>query len=272
LSRLLKARSALLLSQGRPDEAVAAQLLALRLARHWRREPMLIGFLVTASSEYVAIEEINRILQTSPVSPATRRAIDAELALHDTMDGYTWALRSERAFSLVTLQETLGPGSWLTRGFIDRALVRLLDLYDRHLQYAAEPYARATAERKSSPPPSSFLNPYGRLATLLEPGLTSAREPAERIRAMSRALRVLSALQARVPTGSDQVPSLTDLGLPAEATIDPFSGKSLHAKKTPQGWMVYSVGGNGADDGGTFDKAADIGVGPDKPEASPTKP
>ncbi len=262
LSRVLKARSALLMSQGRPDDAVAAQLLALRLARHWRREPMLIGFLVTASGEYVAIEEINRVLQAGPVSPATRRAIDAELALHDTMDGFTWALRSERAFSLATLREMLGPGSWLTRGFINRALIRLLDLYDRHLQYAAQPYARTVARRRSPPPLFEGLNPYGRLVTLLEPGLISAREPAERIRAMSRALRVLNALQARVPAGGDRVPALDDLGLPAEATLDPFTGEPLRVTRTPRGWMVYSVGSNGADDGGTFEKGADVGVGP----------
>jgi hypothetical protein len=272
LFRVLRARSALLLSQGRLDDAAAAQLLALRLARHWRREPMLIGFLVTASGEYTAIDEINRVLQAGPVTPSTRQAIDAELALHDTMDGYTWALRSERAFSLVTLQETLGPGSWLTRGFINRALVRVLDLYDRHLQYAAEPYARAAVERRSAPSLSGGLNPYGRLATLLEPGLISAREPAERIRAMARSLRVLNALQARVPPGSDQVPSLDSLGLPAGATIDPFNGKPLQVKKTPQGWLVYSLGSNGADDGGTFDKGADVGVGPDNPESTSKKP
>jgi hypothetical protein len=272
LYRALQARSALLLAKGRPDDAAAVQLLLLRLARHWRREPMLMGLLVTAVVEYQAIEQLNRILQAGPVSPATRRAIEAELALHDTMDGYTWALRSERAFSLETLRGQLGPGNWLTRGFIDRALVGLLDVYERHLRYAAEPYARATAQRKSAPRLSGWLNPYGRLATLLEPGMAAAREPAERIRAMSRALRVLNALQAHVPPGSDQVPPLDSLGLPAEATIDPFNGEPLRVRKTPGGWTVYSVGSNGADDGGTFDKAADIGVGPVKAEATPKAP
>ena len=47
-----------------------------------------------------------------------------------------------------------------------------------------------------------------------------------------------------MPPDSDQVPKLTDLGLPAQATIDPFNGEPLHVKKRPEGWMVYSVGRN----------------------------
>ncbi len=122
------------------------------------------------------------------------------------------------------------------------------------------------------PAPTGFLNPYGRLATLLEPSLSVNREPAERVRAIARSLRVLNALQARGPAGDGQVPPLEDLGLPAEATTDPFNGEPLHVKKSPRGWTVYSVGGNGVDDGGAFDKAADIGVGPGDPHATPERP
>ncbi len=150
LYRDLQARSALLLAKGRPDDAAAVQLLALRLARHWRREPTMISFLVTATIEYAAIEELGRVLEAGPVSPATRKAIDAEVALHDTIEGYTRALRTERAVSLELLRQQLGPGSWLTRGFIDRAMVGVLDLFDRYLRYAEWPYPRAAAERKSA--------------------------------------------------------------------------------------------------------------------------
>ena len=38
--------------------------------------------------------------------------------------------------------------------------------------------------------------------------------------------------------GSDKTPKLTDLGLPAEATTDPYTGDPLHVKKTPKGWLV----------------------------------
>jgi hypothetical protein len=272
LYRVLRARSALLLSKGRADDAVAGQLLLLRLSRHWRRDPLLIGFLVVALGEYSAMEVINQVLQAGPVSPDTRRAIDAELSLHDSMDGYTWALRTERVLTLSTVRDYPAARRWLTRGFANDLMLRLLDLYDRQLQEAPRPYFRVVEDRKTTPPSRRGLNPYGALVMLLEPGLMSGLEAANRVRALARSLRVLSAVQVRVPAGNDQPPRLDDLGLPAEATTDPFNGEPLRVKRTPDGWTVYSVGGNGVDDGGKLDGRSDVGVGPLSPEEAPKKP
>jgi hypothetical protein len=272
LYRVLRARSAMLLSKGRPDDAVATQLVPLRLTRHWRREPMLLGYLVTAVGEYTAAEVINQVLQAGPVSPVTRQAIETGLARHDTMEGYAWALRTERALSLDTAREIPAATFWIMRLFTNGVMLRLLDLYDRHLEDASRPYLQVAEKRKTAPPARVGLNPYGGLVTLLEPGLISGLEAADRVRAMVRSLHVLNALQARVPPGGDQAPPLGDLGLPAEATIDPFDGEPLRMKKSPRGWMVYSVGRNGVDDGGQFEHVADVGVGPVNPEEAPKKP
>ena len=83
---------------------------------------------------------------------------------------------------------------------------------------------------------------------------------------------MLNALQTHVPAGSNVVPKLTELGLPAETITDPFTGEPLHVKKTPQGWLVYSVGPNFRDDGGKLDDPhGDVGVGPPPPVAKPAK-
>jgi hypothetical protein len=272
LVRVLRARSTWLLSRGRADDALAGQILALRLARHWFREPLLIGYLVTAACEQSAMENANRVLQAGEVSPAVRQALDTELARHDSMESYTSALRSERAFNLSSFQELPITGFWLTRGFMNHLMLRLLDLYDRHLNDAARPFAQVIAGWKSDPPPGGGLNPLGALVTLLQPSLAAAREPVDRVRAVSRSLRILNALQVRMPPGSDRVSPLNELGLPAEATIDPFNGEPLHVKKLPQGWMVYSVGSNGVDDGGNLDGRTDVGVGPVSRERSQQKP
>jgi hypothetical protein len=87
-----------------------------------------------------------------------------------------------------------------------------------------------------------------------------------RTQALARCLRVINALQARVPPGSDAVPKLSELGLPAEATTDPFTGKPLVVKKLADGWLVYSVGEDLEDSGGDVDsshgKPKDYGFGP----------
>ena len=92
-------------------------------------------------------------------------------------------------------------------------------------------------------------------------------------RAKIRTLRVLNALQARVPAGSTAIPKLSELGLPAETTTDPFTGEPLHVKRLPQGWLVYSVGPNFRDDGGKLGPGpdCDVGVGPPLPPVKPTK-
>jgi hypothetical protein len=91
-----------------------------------------------------------------------------------------------------------------------------------------------------------------------------------RVQATMQCLRVLNALQTRAAAGSDKIPAITDLGLPAATITDPFNGEHLHIKKLPRGWVVYSVGSNERDDGGNLDvndmANCDFGVGP--PEAA----
>jgi hypothetical protein len=275
LNRVMLARSALLLSKGRLDDALSTQMLTLRLARRWRREPLMIGYLVTVACETAAMEAVNRVLQAGPVAPSARKALDAELALHDTMDGYNWALQSERAFSLSSIRElpsavfgqARGSGTdgiaWLYRGMSNDAMLRVIELYDNYLEKGSRPYAAVVSEQRAATRLTiGVANPLRNLVTLLEPSLAAIRDPAERTRAMARSVRVLNAIQTRAPSGSDQVPKLTDLGLPSEATIDPYNSEPLRLKKLPGGWMVYSVGRNLVDDGGILDYKNDLGVGP----------
>ena len=266
VNRVLRTRCALLLSKGRVDEALTNQILMLRLTRHWRREPLIITYLVTAVCELGAMEGVNQVLEAGPVAPSARQALDTELALHDTMAGYDWALRSERAYSLSSIREIPGSDFWLTRGFSNELALGLIDVYDRYRAKGSRAYHLEVADKAAPSAPTYGPNLYGALITLLEPALNAVREPAERTRAMSRSLRVLSALQTHVPPGSTLVPKLTDLGLPEAVTIDPFNGEPLHVKKVSDRWMVYSVGGNLIDDGGLLDRKSDIGAGPTVPD------
>ena len=83
------------------------------------------------------------------------------------------------------------------------------------------------------------------------PEIKLSQLPVARLRAKIRVLRVLNAAQARLPADGGDAPRLRELGLPAEATTDPFTGEPLHVKKLPKGWLIYSVGANFQDDGGS---------------------
>ncbi len=175
--RVLRARAAWLLSKGRIEDALAEQVMSLRLARLWRREPMLIGYLMTAACEQTAMSVVNQVMQAGAISPSARASLDGELALHDSMEGYSWAMRSERAFSLSSIREFPGTSFWVMRGFTNDAMSRFIDLYDWYLSRASQPYADALSSRRKSPPPNGGTNFYGALVTLLIPALDSARAP-----------------------------------------------------------------------------------------------
>ncbi len=148
LIRVLRARTALLVAEGRIDEAAANSLLALRLTRHWRREPLLIGYLVTAACEQVSMDGLNQALLAGPITPPIRQAIDSELALHDTMDGLRWALRSERSFSLASVREQIFIGrTWLGRGISNDLELRFIRLFDDYLDKVQKPYSEVAASK-----------------------------------------------------------------------------------------------------------------------------
>ncbi len=274
-SWVLRARALLLVNEGNRDEAVRTALLMFRLARHFDRNPTLITFFMVMAIRNMAIEPANQALQTGPVSEHTRSTLDAELALQEQMEGYSWTIKSERAFVLDTFRTFPGHNFWLiSRGFWNEQESELLDEIQAFLPLTREsiPYRQADQTiHRIRGKCSSVLGKA--LVRQIGVAMQSAHHLVARTRAQIRSLRVLNALQTHVAVGSKEIPKLTELGLPAETITDPFNGEPLHVKKTPQGWLVYSVGPNFRDDGGKLDDPlnGDIGVGPPPPAAKPAE-
>ncbi|MCD4728632.1 MAG: hypothetical protein K8R46_13280, partial [Pirellulales bacterium] len=191
------------------------------------------------------------------VSKPVRDALDAELAIHERLDGLIWALKCERACVLDRMRTFKGRHIWLIgRPIWNWRTSRYLAAFNEFFFIMANPSSYTLDEKATKK-----LSP--------KTGIIKIYECAARARASIRSLRVLNALQTHVAAGSGDVPELSKLGLPVETTIDPFTGSSLHVKKTSQGWLVYSVGPNLRDNGGKLvgyrgvtGDDWDIGVGP----------
>jgi hypothetical protein len=144
----------------------------------------------------------------------------------------------------------------LVRAYWNRELCLYLDLFSSEIDVADQSYSDLSpitvAESQSHP-----------VVANIAPTIQAAREAKTRVRAALRSLRVLAAIKG-LPEEAQQNPSLSELGLPEDATIDPFNGKPLVMKKVPGGWLVYSVGKNLQDDGGELATFDDVGVGPQK--------
>jgi hypothetical protein len=279
-ARVLHLRAMLLLEEGNRDEAVQTAVVILRLGHLLDRNPAVLSYMMAIAVRGSAFEPANRALQAGPVSNEVRRDLDAELAAQDRMDGFAWALKSERAVSLEFFQTGLlcsppfpdrnvwfpGRNFWLiARGFWNLQESACLDLYPPLIALArgGTPYRQVEQSAESA----KWV-----LARLLFPALNATTGSVVRTRAMIRCLRVLNAIQTHVPPEGDESPKLSELGLPPEATTDPYNGEPLHVKKTPQGWLVYSVGKNLKDDGGKLDdESTDVGVGPPPTEVKPAE-
>jgi hypothetical protein len=273
-ARVFAYRTRLLVIDGDRDEAVRMALATFRLARHLDRSPLLVSYLVALAIRGMAVEEANLALQAGPVSKEVRQALDGELAIQERMAGYAWTIKSDRAYGLDEFRSFSLRNFWLyNRGRWNRQESEYLEVMKAFLALPNNPQPYHAIRSQIGRAYANILAGSGTFAQQIFPALQATNDAVMRVQATMQCLRVLNALQNRVAAGSDKIPAITELGLPATTITDPFNGEHLHIKKLPQGWVVYSVGSNERDDGGNLDMHdmanCDFGVGP--PEAAAKK-
>ncbi len=258
--RVLSYRSMLQLADGQPEEALQTCLLIFRLARHADRNPMTIGQLVALAIRGLAIHDVEQVLRADPLPQSSYDALEAELSQHDVIQAFRHAVRTERTYGLQAFRSmaTKVPGAsifpWLKNEEAD-----YLDVMDQSVQAAEVPYWEWQSRYDAI-----HAEGLGTFAQMLLPALQINRQAVARVQAQLNALRVLGAILRREPAGNAGDVVLDELGLPADATIDPFNGEPLHVKKLPDGWAIYAVGKDLIDDGGIIEvnsDGPDVGVG-----------
>ena len=259
VNRLLTARVHLLISQRNGEAALQTCLAMFRLARLIDREP-ITGYLVSLACRSMAIQSSCAVLRAGPLQKSTYDALDAELARHDNTDAYVRTLKTERVLGIESFTSIRANTGYLQIGFL-RDECDYLDLISEQLEFASRPYSAVVAADLNG----RHQGRIGPLSQTVLPALLQCRKACDRTRAKLRCLRVLNAIHSRLAEGDGSVQKVTDLGLPRDATTDPFSEAPLKLKKTAAGWIVYSIGENLKDDGGDFNELHDIGVGPITP-------
>jgi hypothetical protein len=259
--RCLYIKAVWLQAKGDRESALETCLLMLRLARRVGQQPMLVGGLVAVACRGYPLRVAAQVLQTQSISTEMRQSLETELGSQDVFAACRWALKSDRAYSVTAYQDVVPlRKNWLTRAYWDRDELMSLQVVDRLTVATGQPWNRLQAIYQQVDADASRA-PLARLAI---PAWKAGQMAYYRTEAMIRCLRVLNALQQHATPGSDVVPSLSGLGLPPEATQDPFTGNPLTVKRLPKGWLIYSFGPDGDDDGGrlTDDGENDIGIGP----------
>jgi hypothetical protein len=256
-ARILDKRVDLLLFEKNREGAFHTSVDILRLGRHYEHELFITGYLVSVAVHGVGCDAIDRVLQDGILSAQSRRILEDELAQRDAMQGFVWCLKSERVFGMARFR-TLAPRAfaWLFK----KDECDYLDLFEHELRMGAGPRFKLTREIDAFEQKAAAA---GVLSRMMHPALVAARDAVDRLRARMRCLRAINALQAYIERTGASPGSVAELPLPADAATDPFTGKPLFVKRTPQGWIIYSVGKDGLDDDGEIeDQHADVGAGP----------
>jgi len=91
------------------------------------------------------------------------------------------------------------------------------------------------------------------------PAVDSAKNAFARGIILRNALFVLSRLEQ---AGPEAKANEVLAQLPEDFRRDPFSGGDLRVVRTEAGWLIYSVGPDGVDDGGEIESNKDWGLAP----------
>jgi hypothetical protein len=266
-ARFLNWRIEVLLAAGEREQAVERGIQVLRLARLYEAEPSMVAFLVSIAMEGPVTQPLYDALAAGPISPELHTTLDAELARHDDPLRLVRVLKLERAISADwvyghvsgwygALAHVVG---WPMKSF----QVGVLDLMEEYIQLAERPWHEVRGEFGALDTPTAPTG-HGVMADLLLPAVKAVFQANARSTAVSRSLRIHNAMRQFAEKNGREAAGLHELGLPQQATIDPYSGELLNLKPSDDGWVIYSVMENGVDDGGDFKGLKDYGVAPPK--------
>jgi hypothetical protein len=271
LVRLIGARSYLEAEAGRPDAAWNYALTQLKVADALRNEPIVISFLVRLAAIKTSCETIQRICETAPPNAEQYKTLESLLSNYEdhkplvlALDGERllcgeWAfneLRNGSASDLLSISsgEKSGLGGVLLSLYSafkplliadHAAYVRIMD-YNTGL--AQQPYSldERNALDEKTRQMHSRLNV---VTSMLVPALGRVKEIYwENIARMRITRAGLALLQEKKAQGAFPQ-SLEAVKL--KNLDDPFSNKPLAYKPQGQGFILYSIGSDQKDNGGS---------------------
>jgi len=255
--RHCSARAGLLMAEGKFNEALTLGLQMLALSRRAEYQPMVVGYLIGTACRLMSLNVIGVVLERSPLTDEQRQQIDSALADCESVDGFKHALASERIYGLASFRSDIFGGLMqsivLWQFKLDAC--DYLDLMDELNRLATRPRHAISDELNGL-----TKQKVGPLTALVAPALVAARNAHDRVLARVRCVRLLNALQRKSPEGIPDNPALSELPGAEESRQDPFTGKPLIVRVTDEAVVVYSVGINGTDDGGSLDDQEDQGI------------
>ena len=263
---------------GNAEGAVRRALRSLRIGRKWvGKEAYFSDAVSDISRRYAFLEGLNRVLRSSSLSAELHAEIERELAEQDRVrEVLPLLIHIEKLKRLEDFHDNpfRQRAWWVVGPIADNDRLFIIEWHDPLMRTCQRPRIEVQQELEAASEELWRISKHP-IDRLLHPdslGVLShqQRSGCDYLVAVARCLRIINAMAARNAWDPDP----QSLGLPKDCLVDPNTGTTpLVVKKTTSGPLVYSVGFDFKDNGGTFDsktiEGMDIGLGPSKP--SPTK-
>jgi hypothetical protein len=286
-SQMLQLRAAAELQNGQSDKALADVNLMLRLVDSIRTEPILISHLVRIAMTQIALQPVWEGLAEHKWSNEQLVSLDSELAKLNFLSDYGIAMRGEQACSAGTIDSLrhkrksnicnvftkddwgfprLFPGGWYYQNqlrycrFFTRWYLPLADV-----EHGIFPPASLRNAVVALDAEFKRVSPYNQLEAMLLPALGGAVKKFASGQSSADLARTAIALE-RYRLARGEFPESLDVLAPqfiAKLPHDVINGRPLKYRRTSDGqFVLYSIGWNEADDGGTvvFRKGSTPGV------------
>lgn len=252
---------------GQLNDAIDQYFSMLTFSKKFSDEPFqaLISYLISMAITRRQIELLNRIISSNKLDDETLFNILKRLDIDVWQKGLIKGIESERVAFIDCAREVLKGNKevteelevyklifWLSRPFIKSDLSWAMEIYDESVEAGKMPYYKTPEffkylEEKWEKIPRYYIFSLVLVPSFKSTYLKKAVLEAEILAAKAGiACKIFQNRQGRFPEQLSQlVPDIL-----AEVPTDPFSGKPLIYRRTPSGFIVYSVGSNGKDDGG----------------------
>ena len=264
--RLLCLEAVLAAEGGDGAGVVRSVKSSLGVARSLRTEPILISQLVRMSCRYILSRGLARVLSRIRLTDAELQELEAAFRAELDKEMMVRGFVGERCCGVSLFRDmqkgNMQPGLFgkLPRGanvlamigLLDKDFKSYLDLMNGYVRALERPMPEQMAANRAVEKEVLGVSRFCFFTRMLVPALSRASiEPARsgaRIEAARAALAVerYRLKYGRAPARLDDVAPEFIEGVP----VDPFDGKALRYERKEKGYVVYSVGENGKDDGG----------------------
>jgi hypothetical protein len=288
-SQYLSLHAVAALKAGDRETALEDIKLLFRLIESIRGEPILISHLVRIALVHIALQPVWEGLADRQWNEAELVAIESELGRLDLLADYHFAMRGERACSLwwldyirkagasglnelsapkedsghFELEQFLGKANFqlIPAGWFDQNKLSLCRMHEKYLLPLVGDQDRrvvspAAIQKANSALGRQSMRPYDLFSRMLLPALGRFAEKCARTQCSIDLARIACSLE-RYRLTNGQFPDTLDTLVPkfiGKLPHDVINGQPLKYRRTDDGqFVLYSVGSNETDDGGTVE-------------------